>query len=121
VTAGTVRRPVSWGVAGLVGVAVLGAAVAAVPLGLTALGGVLVVAALRGAWDPTWNDGDGWFALAGSFALLVVLAGAAVAAAGVASAGGMRRSRAVPAVLAGVLVGAVVPLALLVLVGRVSV
>lgn len=111
----------SWGVAGLIGVAVLGAAVAAVPLGLTALGGVLVVAALQGDWDPTWNDGDGWFALAGSFALLVVLAGAAAAAAGVASAGGLRRSRAVPAVLVGVLAGAVVPLALLVLVGRVSV
>jgi hypothetical protein len=58
--------------------AIVGGLLATLPLLLTVFGVIQLGAALNGNWDPTWNDSDGWFGVAGAIALIVVL-GAATA------------------------------------------
>ena len=67
-------------VGGLVGagaVAIVIGLLAGFPLLLAGLGVLELVASVRGAWDPTWNDGDLGLALLAAVGLLVLLAIAA--------------------------------------------
>lgn len=93
-----------WGaVARVIGVVVIASVVAVLPLAFTLFGVVMLVAWLQGGWDPTWNDGDGWFGAIAAGLLVLVLGGTAAAAGAVAHAGHLPARRiaavSVPATL----------------------
>lgn len=95
----TTSSPAVAGIAGIVGVALVAGCLAAVPALLTADGCLQLAALLRGAWDPTWNDGDLGIAAGGFAVLLIVLAGAV--GGGVLLAGPARLRRTHGALIAG--------------------
>lgn len=106
----SVSRAHRWAVVGVVAVIIVASAVAVVPLGFTLFGGVLLLAWVQGQWDPTWNDGDGWFGVIAMVLLVLVLTATAASAGALAHVGRLPARRiAAVSVLATVL-GAFAPI-----------
>ena len=89
---------------------IVSSGVAIVPLGFTLVGIVMLIQWATYGWDPTWNDGDGWYAVAAAVILLLVLAATAGLTAGFAVAGHLPIKRLVLAAIAGPVLAAFIPI-----------
>jgi uncharacterized membrane protein len=103
-------RPRRWAIAGVVGVIAVGSGLAVLPLSFTLFGAVLLVSWLQGDWDPTWNDGDGWFGAIAAVLLLLVLAATAASTGALARVGRLPARGLLAITVLATLIGAFAPI-----------
>lgn len=110
-------RSSAWTFAALVvavATAIVGGLLAALPAFLTVIGLFQLAALSTGRGDPTWNDGDGWYTLAGAVAFVVLIVVFAIVGWSISRTGLAPRRSATLVCVGGALLVAAIPTTILV-------